>query len=232
MDACKKIAVIVAGGKGVRMGSTTPKQFLPLYGKPVLYYSLEAFRDTFPDIEIVLVLPEEHLSFGRRIQEAAEYPFLTVTTGGGTRFHSVKNGLQKVKEPSVVFVHDGARPLLSPALIRRCYQQALEKGSAVPAVPVKESMRITGEEGSKAVDRSRFRLIQTPQTFRSEILLPAFEQAYDPLFTDEATVVESFGHPVHLTEGEEQNIKITGPADLLLAEKLLETLSAATDGPS
>jgi 2-C-methyl-D-erythritol 4-phosphate cytidylyltransferase len=222
MDLRKKIAIIVAGGSGTRMGHDTPKQFLPLYGQPLLYHTLRVFLQAYDDIRIRLVLPVQHFSCGEQLSASLHMPDMELVAGGETRFHSVQNGLCGIDEPSVIFVHDGVRPLLSTRLIQRCYEQALQNGSAVPAIPLKDSIREVKGDSNRSADRSSYRIIQTPQTFRSEILLPAFAQAFDPQFTDEATVVERSGHPVHLIEGEEENIKITRPLDMLIAEKILE----------
>lgn len=222
MPSPAKIAIIVAGGSGSRMGGTTPKQFLELNGKPVLHYTIRAFMEAYEDMHIVLVVPSAHRgSIGAVLAAFDRPPSVTVAEGGETRFHSVKNGLQFVKQDAVVFVHDGVRPLVSPALIRTCYEQALLKGSAIPAIPLKDSIREVDAMGNNAADRTRFRTIQTPQTFLSNLLIRAFDQPYDPLFTDEATVVERSGHAVHLVEGEEQNIKITRPQDLVIASAFL-----------
>lgn len=219
----KKVAIIVAGGSGTRMQNAVPKQFLDLSGKPVLYHTIAAFAAAFPDMEIVLVLPEAHFTFANHLLQAFDpLPAITIVKGGETRFHSVKNGLQQVKEPAVVFVHDGVRPLVSAALIRACYEAALSHGSAIPVIDMKDSIREISAGSNAAVDRDRFRIIQTPQTFLSELILPAFELPYDPLFTDEATVVERLGHPVYLLPGEESNIKITKPLDLTIAAALLK----------
>jgi 2-C-methyl-D-erythritol 4-phosphate cytidylyltransferase len=145
-----------------------------------------------------------------------------ITTGGDTRFQSVKNGLTLVEEESIIFVHDGVRCLVSKELIQRCYEQAVEKGSAVPAIASKDSIRLITGNNSEPFDRNRAMLVQTPQTFQSKILLPAFDTEYKDGFTDEATVVEASGLNIHLIEGEENNIKITRPVDLLIAEKILE----------
>lgn len=219
----KKVAIIVAGGSGTRMQSAVPKQFLELAGKPVLYHTIAAFAAAYADMEIVLVLPEAHFSFANQLLQGFDpLPAVTIVKGGETRFHSVKNGLQLVDSPSVVFVHDGVRPLISAALIRACYEAALSHGSAIPVVDMKDSIREIRGGNNAAVDRDRFKIIQTPQTFLSHLILPAFELPYDPLFTDEATVVERLGHPVHLLPGEESNIKITKPLDLTIAEALLK----------
>jgi 2-C-methyl-D-erythritol 4-phosphate cytidylyltransferase len=215
----KKYAVIVAGGIGSRMKANLPKQFLLLNGKPVLYYTLQTFLKSYPDLQIILVLPEEHIAAGQEIIDAFfDYDRITITVGGRTRFHSVQNGLQLVTEESIVFVHDGVRCLLSTELIQRCYQAAVEFGSAIPVTDSKDSVRLVNEQGNDPVDRTLVKLVQTPQTFHSKILLPAFTIDYKDKFTDEATVVEAFGLKVHLIEGEEGNIKITRPVDLIFAE--------------
>ena len=223
----KKIAIIVAGGSGQRMGVKTPKQFLLLQGNPLLWYSMDAFLSAYDDLQIILVLPEEHLETGLAIKRLfKESDRIQIISGGDTRFHSVQNGLNMIKESSVVFVHDGVRCLVTKELIRRCYEQAIIKGSAIPAVAATDSIRIAEGEKSFVTDRNDVRIIQTPQTFKSEILLPAFQQTYDASFTDEATVVEAAGEQIFLIEGEYSNIKITRPIDLLIAEKILEERSA------
>ncbi|WP_160713399.1 2-C-methyl-D-erythritol 4-phosphate cytidylyltransferase [Chitinophaga solisilvae] len=218
----KKIAIIVAGGSGTRMQSAVPKQFLDLAGKPVLHHTIAAFVQAYPDMEIVLVLPEMHFSHAESILQAFDtLPAVTMVQGGETRFHSVKNGLDTVSGDAVVFVHDGVRPLVSATLIHTCYEAALSHGSAIPVIDMKDSIREISGEKNMAVDRDRYKIIQTPQTFLSELILPAFALPYDPLFTDEATVVERLGQPVHLVAGEESNIKITKPLDLTVAAALL-----------
>ena len=220
----RKIAVIVAGGSGQRMGVPTPKQFLEVNGKPLLWHTIHAFLQAFVDIELVIVLPETYLSAGKQIASLFLSATIHFTTGGATRFHSVQKGLRLLNTTnSIIFVHDGVRCLITPDLIKRCYQQAIEKGSAIPAVAATDSIRIeTGVDNSVVADRNKVRIIQTPQTFKSEILLPAFEQAYTEGFTDEATVVEAFGGKIFLIEGEYNNLKITRPIDLLIAEKIME----------
>ncbi|RYY83042.1 MAG: 2-C-methyl-D-erythritol 4-phosphate cytidylyltransferase [Chitinophagaceae bacterium] len=218
----KKYAIIVAGGTGTRMGSATPKQFLLLGDKPVLYYTIKTFLEAYEDIQIILVLPEDHTDMGREIIDAYfDYSRIRVTAGGETRFHSVRNGLQLVEEDGIVFVHDGVRCLLSKELIHRCHDKALENGSAIPVVPCRDSVRLLSAEDNEAIDRNSVVLVQTPQTFHSRILQPAFDIDYKERFTDEATVVESFGLKIQLVEGEEDNIKITRPVDLQVAAELL-----------
>jgi 2-C-methyl-D-erythritol 4-phosphate cytidylyltransferase len=219
----KKIAVLVAGGKGVRMGTALPKQFLLINDKPILYYSTLAFLDAYSDMEIILVLPQDQISYAQMVLQCfPERINATIVAGGPTRFHSVQNGLRAIKEDAIIFVHDGVRPVASYLLIRRCYEQAMEKGSAIPAIDVWDSIRMIDGDKNRPVDRTRLRSIQTPQTFRSEILLPAYEQEYNEAFTDEATVVEAYGTEVHLIEGERSNIKVTTSEDWILAEALLD----------
>ena len=220
----KKFAIIVAGGNGTRMNNVTPKQFLLLKGKPVLFYAINTFLKTYDDCKIILVLPEEHVGVGQEIIDAFfDYKSIEIVIGGRTRFHSVQNGLALVdKEDSVIFVHDAVRPLLSSSLINRCYDSVLEYGTAIPVVDCKDSVRIINENGNEVVERSTIKLVQTPQAFHGKILLPSFFGIdYKDKFTDEASVVEAFGLKVSLIEGEEENIKITKTTDLLIAEAIL-----------
>lgn len=218
----KTYAVIVAGGSGTRMGSELPKQFLPIHGVPVLIHTIRAFCSAINDIHIVVVLPALHLEAGKGyLQQFLPGMSTTVVQGGTTRFDSVRNGLAVTEDEAIVFVHDAVRCMVSPALIQRCLHDAQHFGSSIPAVPVKDSIRKVEGEHSTVVDRAALRAIQTPQTFPAGELKKAFEQPNQAAFTDEATVWESFGKKVHLTEGEERNIKITYPTDLLLAEQLL-----------
>ena len=218
----KKVAIIVAGGMGQRMGTNMPKQFLQLNEKPVLWYTLNAFLEAFSDISIKLVLPADYLESG---QELASKYFIEkdieLVEGGSTRFQSVKNGLAKVSGNAVIFVHDGVRCLVSPSLITRCYEAAVKNGNAIPVISSKDSIRLATEAGSEAFDRNKVLLVQTPQTFLSEQLLGAYQVNYQENFTDDAAVVESAGHAIHLVEGEERNIKITHPIDLVIAGQLL-----------
>jgi 2-C-methyl-D-erythritol 4-phosphate cytidylyltransferase len=219
----QKCAVIVAGGSGHRMGTSVPKQFLQLKNKPVLWYTLTAFLDAYKDMQIVLVLPAEHLETGKSIIHSTYDPDrIWMTIGGETRFHSVQNGLSHIHHHCMVFVHDGVRCLISPKLIRKCYDEALLSGNAVPSISAVDTIRLDTPEGAKLVDRDKIRIIQTPQTFYSETLKNAFRQEYQDYFTDDASVVESVGEKLHLIEGDATNIKITRQIDLLIAEKILE----------
>ena len=218
-----KIDLIVAGGQGRRMNNDIPKQFLLLKNKPVLYYTVKAFLDAYANIEIILVLPPEHIAKGQEIIDGYfDSSRFRLCPGGSTRFHSVQNGLALINEECIVFVHDGVRCLLTTNLVKKCYQAAVENGNAIPVVECTDSVRMITDSGSKILNRSTLRLVQTPQTFHSKILLPAFKIDYKANFTDEASVVEAFGIKVNLIEGEVNNIKITKPADLVLAESLLE----------
>lgn len=206
------------------MNNTTPKQFLLLHGKPVLYYTIQTFLQAYDDLHIILVLPEEFVAAGQEIIDAFfDYNRIQITIGGRTRFHSVQNGLQLVNEESIVFVHDAVRCMASVDLVRRCYDAAVENGSAIPVIDCKDSVRLITGEGNEVLERNTIKLVQTPQTFHSKILLPAFNIDYKDRFTDEATVVEAFGLKVQLVAGEENNFKITRPGDLIIAEHLLST---------
>jgi 2-C-methyl-D-erythritol 4-phosphate cytidylyltransferase len=218
----RKIAIIVAGGTGQRMGSVVPKQFLAIQGKPVLLHTIDQFVAAFSDIQLVVVLPESYIKEGQDLLTKNGFTKnIVFVAGGDTRFQSVKNGLAQVTASSIVFVHDAVRCLLTPALIQRCYQQALEKGSAIPAVSSTDTVRLLKGDKNEVFDRESVMLIQTPQTFQSDLLLNAFNQTFDPSFTDEANVVEASGKAVFLVDGEFENIKITRTLDLAIAEYIL-----------
>lgn len=225
-----KNAIIVAGGLGIRMGGAVPKQFLLLRDKPVLYYTVKAFLESYDDLQIILVLAADYIDMGQEIIDAYfDKERIKITAGGETRFQSVKNGLALVEKESIIFVHDGVRCLISKNLIHRCYNEAVRTGTAIPAIASKDSTRLLTDEGSEAFDRKKVMLVQTPQTFHSKILLPAFQIDYNYKFTDEAAVAEAYGIKVSLVEGEEDNIKITTPVDLLIAERILEDRSQKSD---
>ena len=216
--------IIVAGGKGLRMGSDIPKQFLPIGGKPVLMRTLERFREYSKDIQIILVLPESQQEYWHQL--CHEYHFgveYTLANGGQTRFHSVQNGLAKVPDDAqgVVGVHDGVRPFPSIDVIRNCYTTAREKKAVIPVIPVVETVRHLDGDSSLTVPRDQYRLVQTPQTFDIQLLKAANKQPYNDGFTDDASVVEAFGHKITLVEGSRENIKITTPYDLKIAEVLI-----------
>lgn len=221
----KKYAIIVAGGSGLRMGTTLPKQFLLLRGQPVLLHTLYRFMAAIPGIEIILVLPPGQKNYWEALWEkyGNHYP-MQIVEGGEQRFFSVKNGLMSIDHNNtegIVGVHDGVRPLVSVDTIRNAYLAAEIHGSAVPVVQLNDSIRLLVEEGSTAQDRNKFRLVQTPQCFQLEWLRRAYSLNYKPEFTDDASVFESLGKPVFLTEGNPENIKITRQSDLVIAEALL-----------
>lgn len=219
----KRSTIIVAGGSGKRMGASVPKQFLLLKGKPVLCRTIEAFYQADPDMQLIVVLPEDQLDSWRMLCIGHGFTLEhSVVCGGEERFHSVREGLKEVKHEGLVAVHDGVRPLVSVELIARCLAAAEAHGAAIPVVPVSSSVREVIGGGSRAVDRARLRLVQTPQCFRVPLLRKAFELPYDAAFTDEATLVERTGTTVHLVEGEERNIKLTTPLDLRVAEVFLD----------
>ena len=218
----KKIALFVAGGSGSRMKTEIPKQFMELKGKPVLMHTFDAFQKYDNTFEFFLVLPEKQFDHWKKLCEA--YHFSTEHTlvpGGETRFHSVKNGLDHLEQEGIVFIHDGVRPLVSSQTIHHCSQTALEKGNALPVIPPAESVREVYDHSNRAVDRSRFFLVQTPQTFKVSLIKKAYQQPFLPEFTDDASVLESAGGKIHLVEGNRENIKITFPGDLLVASVLL-----------
>jgi 2-C-methyl-D-erythritol 4-phosphate cytidylyltransferase len=218
----KKTAIIVAGGTGQRMGAALPKQFLAIEGKSILLHTVSQFVAAFWDINFVIVLPLDYISEGQNLIESSGLTqHIQIIAGGDTRFQSVKNGLAQVDADAIVFVHDAVRCLLTPALVQRCYEQALEKGSAIPAVASTDTIRIIEGEKHHLVDRENVMMIQTPQTFNAAILIKAFEQAYQPAFTDEANVLEASGTEVYLIDGEYENIKITRPLDLAIANYIL-----------
>jgi 2-C-methyl-D-erythritol 4-phosphate cytidylyltransferase len=218
----KKTAIIVAGGTGQRMGTVVPKQFLTVEGKSILLHTIDQFVAAFSDINFVIVLPAGYIQEGQDlIASSGLTQAFQFVAGGDTRFQSVKNGLAQVEQDAIVFVHDAVRCLLTPALIQRCYQQAVEKGSAIPAVSSTDTIRLIDGDTHHVVDREKVMMIQTPQTFNAALLINAFEQTYQSSFTDEANVVEASGTPVYLVDGEFENIKITRPLDLAIAEYIL-----------
>lgn len=218
-----KYIIIVAGGKGLRMGGDIPKQFLPVKGKPVLMRTMETFHAFDPDIQIILVLPVNHQEYWKAL--CKEYNFALkhiIADGGETRFHSVKNGLSFVRAEGLVGVHDGVRPFVSVDVIRRCYEEADRNKAVVPVIGVVETVRVLTDEESRTVPRDKYRLVQTPQVFDVSLLKEAYGREYTDMFTDDASVVEALGKKVHLVEGNRENIKITTPFDLKLAEVLAE----------
>ena len=216
--------IIVAGGKGLRMGSDIPKQFLPIGGKPVLMRTIERFHAYAENLQIILVLPEAQQDYWRQFCEQYHFEVkYQLANGGQTRFHSVQNGLALIPDDAegVVGVHDGVRPFPSVEVIRNCYEAARTAKAVIPVIPVVETVRHLEGEGSVTVPRGDYRLVQTPQTFDIQLLKAANRQPYNEGFTDDASVVESYGHQITLVEGNRENIKITTPYDLKIAEVLI-----------
>lgn len=218
----KKNVIIVAGGKGLRMGSDLPKQFIPIGGKPVLMRTIEAFYRFDRDINIILVLPVSHQDYWKSLCQ--EYNFSighTIANGGETRFHSVKNGLALVAD-ELVGVQDGVRPFGSVEMIKRCFDAAREFPAVIPVIDSTDSLReVVDEDKSRIVDRSKIRLVQTPQVFDVNLLKKAYQTDFKETFTDDASVVEAMGVNVHLVKGEVTNIKITTPLDLKIGELII-----------
>lgn len=222
----KRYAIIVAGGKGLRMGGDVPKQFLPIGGKPVLMRTLETFRRFDAEMQLIVVLPQDQIAYWKELcqQQGCDICH-QVVAGGDTRYHSVKNGLAIIPAESnaVVGVHDGVRPFVSQEVLRHCYELAEGKKAVIPVIPVIETIRrLSDAEVSETVPRSEYRLVQTPQVFNVNLLKRAYEQPYTNDFTDDASVVEAMGIPVVLAEGNRENIKITTPFDLKIAEVLVK----------
>ncbi|MDR1729396.1 MAG: 2-C-methyl-D-erythritol 4-phosphate cytidylyltransferase [Prevotellaceae bacterium] len=217
----KKYAIIVAGGKGLRMNAGLPKQFIPVNGKPLLMLTLEAFSRYDNNIELILVLPVSQQEYWQSLCRQYEFTQAhAIANGGETRFHSVQNGLMLVPDAaeSLVAIHDGVRPFVSRQTISEAFNCAGEYGSAVPAIDPVDSVRSLTGNGSEALDRTKLKMVQTPQVFKTGMLKEAYLQPFSPSFTDDASVVEKYGHPIRLTEGNRENIKITTPFDLLVAE--------------
>ena len=228
----KDYVVIVAGGKGLRMGTEIPKQFLPIGGKPVLMRTIERFREYSADLQIILVLPESQQDYWRQLCQEYNFPLpaqgeakggcYQLANGGETRFHSVQNGLALIPDDAegVVGVHDGVRPFPAIDVIARCYETARTAKAVIPVVPVVETLRHV-TEGTKP--RGDYRLVQTPQTFDIQLLKAANRQPYNDGFTDDASVVESYGHAITLVDGNRENIKITTPYDIVVAEAIINS---------
>lgn len=228
----RKYVLIVAGGKGLRMGGDLPKQFIPLEGKPVLMHTLEAFHRWDASAELVLVLPEDHQPYWKMLcrEIGCKAPH-RIANGGETRFHSVRNGLEILSEEikntsegnekTLIAVHDGVRPFVTAEVITACFDEAERNGAAIPVTPMIDSLRVIDRDGSHPVDRSRYVAVQTPQVFDASLLLKAYDQEFSPFFTDDASVVEAMGDPICLVAGNRENIKLTTPFDLLIAKALL-----------
>ncbi|MDP3433373.1 MAG: 2-C-methyl-D-erythritol 4-phosphate cytidylyltransferase [Bacteroidota bacterium] len=218
----KKFVIIVAGGSGSRMGSEIPKQFLELCGKPVLMHTIQVLFDFDPESELILALPADQLGVWAELclKHSFSLPH-QIVSGGETRFHSVQNGLKLIQEEGIVFIHDGVRPLVSLETLERCNHMAQKNGNAIPVLSINESLRKQKGLQSVSVDRTLYLSVQTPQTFRSDQILKAYEQDFDTSFTDDASVAEKAGFPIFMVDGNRENIKITNPTDLIVAEVFL-----------
>ena len=230
----KKVLILVAGGHGTRMGGQTPKQFLPLSGKAVLQWTLERFIAASPGIGVVTVLPEEHFATWKDYCSARNFHYpQTLVAGGFTRFHSVRAALDRVPDGVIVAVHDGVRPLVSTALLARMFERMETERALIPVLPATDGLKLLDRDretgllvpAPESLDRSRVYAAQTPQMFRSEDLKAAYRQAYDTLFTDDASVAERMKIPLSFIEGERFNLKITTKEDLVLAEAILRSSS-------
>jgi len=222
----RKAVIIVAAGSGIRMGGDRPKQYLELAGMPLIVHSLEKFLRFDPGMKVVVVLSPYHGEYWKDISEKHSLPSgITLVHGGTSRFESVRNGLAHMEDDLVVGIHDAVRPLVSRGTLERTYESAISKGSGIPVIPLDDSVRmLQGAEGSVVVDRSLLRRVQTPQVFQSTLIKQAYQQIEDPTVTDDARVFESqFGH-VALVEGNRENIKITTPADLVMAGALIRSV--------
>ena len=216
--------IIVAGGKGLRMGGDIPKQFLPVGGMPVLMRTMMRFHEAMPDLNLILVLPKAQQEYWQQLCKQYQFSLTyQLADGGQTRFHSVQNGLSLVPDDAqgVVGVHDGVRPFVSSEVIRRCYEEARIHKAVIPVIPVVETVRHLTSEGSHTVPRDAYRLVQTPQCFDIQLLKAANRQPYNDGFTDDASVVEAYGYAITLVDGNRENIKITTPGDLKIAETLV-----------
>ena len=217
----KRSVIIVAGGKGLRMGGDIPKQFVTINGLPILMHTINSFHSFDSSMDIIVVLPIDQQDYSKNL--CREYKFTvshTIVDGGETRFHSVKNGLDSIFEDGIVAVHDGVRPFVSPEVIETCFSVSIEKGAVIPVIDVVETIRHISGDDSQTVPRDEYKLVQTPQVFSVTLLKKAYSQKYNSNFTDDASVVEAMGHKVTLVKGNRENIKITTPFDLKLAELL------------
>ena len=219
----KKFALIMAGGSGTRMKTEIPKQFIEILGLPVIMHTILRFERFDPEIRFIIVLPENQFDLWDELCKKHNFTkIFKQAKGGETRFHSVKNGLKMIDEEGIVFIHDAVRPLVSVQTLQNCIDTTIRKGNALPVIPVTDSVRITENDTSFPADRSKIFLVQTPQTFHTSQIISAYNQVNHSYFTDDATVLESTGVVINLVEGNRENIKITNPADLIIAEAFLK----------
>jgi|ERR1700757_205568 len=215
--------VIVAGGTGSRMKNELPKQLIEINNKPVIVYSIEKFQNFNKDIQVIISLHKDYFELFEKIKSRFNLKNIQVVEGGDTRYQSVKNALAVLNtNTTIIGVHDAARPLVSLLTIQKTFAAAEQHGAAIPVIDMNESLREVNSDESKAVDRTKFKVVQTPQCFKKDILLKAYDMPYSPLFTDDASMVEKIGHQIFITEGNKENIKITYPQDLIVAQTLLQ----------
>jgi 2-C-methyl-D-erythritol 4-phosphate cytidylyltransferase len=216
--------IIVAGGTGKRIKGNIPKQFIEVNGKPLIIYTIAKFFTYNPEIQMCIVVHKDYLQhMNDLLKKYFPDKNIKTTIGGDVRFQSVKNGLSLIENSnSVVGIHDAARPMVSVDTIKRCYETAAQKGNAIPVVDVNESIRVIENNSNKAVNRSNYKVIQTPQCFNTVLIKKAFEQDYSNLFTDDASVLERMGEKIILVDGNTENIKITHDTDLILAQHFLK----------
>ena len=221
----RRTVIILGGGKGVRMGGDLPKQFIPLQGKPVLMHTIDVFYRWDATIDLVLVLPAEHIPYWEMLCKELNFSIPhRIVYGGETRFHSVLNGLHSLPalRKELIAVHDGVRPFVSPEIISACFEKAEAYGAAIPVVPMIDTVRVKNGSDNHVFDRTLLYIVQTPQVFHADILNKAYEQPYEKRFTDDASLVEASGHPIYLVEGNHENIKITTPVDIQYAKIIIE----------
>jgi len=217
----EKYALIVAGGKGKRMGQSVPKQFLLLEGKPILFHTIDSFKRAFSDIKLVIVLPKDHVDRWKSLTAGSEYSTIPLALGGAERTDSVRSGLKLIPEGTLVGIHDAVRPFASVSTIQNAYSEAEARGNGIPVIELTESIRQLDSTHSKAVDRSKYRIVQTPQCFQSDLIKKAYQEFTDNQ-TDDASVLEAYGEKINLVDGNKENIKITQKEDLKIAEALLK----------
>lgn len=219
----RKYVIIVAGGKGERMGKNIPKQFLELNEQPILMHTIRKFHSTYPEAQIILALPENQFDFWEELCYKKEFTNIPhqIVAGGQTRFHSVQNALALVNEEGIVAIHDGVRPLVSKTTIVNCFNAAEQHGNAIPVIDVVDSLRYVNKTENKAVKRSCYKIVQTPQCFQTSLIKKAYQQEFTDAFTDDASVVEATGTKIYLVSGNKENIKITSPEDLIVAKAFI-----------
>jgi len=222
----KKFVIIAAGGIGARMKTDKLKQFIILAGKPVLMHTINVFYNYDNNINIILALPKDHIDNWKNLCKQYNFEIKhTIVEGGRTRFHSVKNALKTIDEDGLIAIHDGVRPFVSINTINACFETAKLYENAIPIVEVSDTTRFVDEKNNKPIDRTKIKLVQTPQVFDSKIIKYAYEQSYSTDFTDDASVIEAWGHKINLIEGNKENIKITTPIDLQFAEVIINNLN-------